>query len=114
MVTSNADRRFILAKERMESFSNEELQRILDNVDIMCYDTFNYDKDTKTFCPVAIAMNLHNIIENPTDIVIKQEMAKRFTPTNIFKGTKGKFYTETRKEDILGLCTEILKKRNEN
>ena len=105
------DPRYILTKQRLESLSNEELQRILDNVDITCWDTFNFDPETKTFCPIAIAMNLHNIVETPTDENVKEKMGERFQPTNIFKGTPGRFYTTNRKEDMINLCTEILNNR---
>jgi len=105
------DQRYVLAKERLRTCTNEELQRILDNLEITCFDTFNYDVSEGKFCPIAIAMNLHKTVENPTDQLVKNEIAKRFTPTNIFKGTPGTFYTTNRREDVINLCKEILNER---
>lgn len=106
------DLRFVLAKERLESLTNEELQRILDNIDITCWDTYNFDEQRETYCPIAIAMNLHKIIIYPTDTLIEKEIGKRFQPSNIFKGTPGKFYTTNRKEDTINLVKQILQQRN--
>lgn len=103
------DLRYKLAKERLETLSKEELQRILDDIDKCTWDTWNYEKETDQFCPIAIAMNLHNTVDNPTDENIKAKMAERFQPTNIFKGTPGEFYTTNRKQDTIKLVTEILK-----
>ncbi len=105
------DQRYILAKERLESCTTEELQRILDNLDITCWDTFHFDKDNKTFCPIAIAMNLHNVLNNPTNEEVKEQMKNRFGVANIFKGTPGNFYTTNRKEDMINLCTAIINSR---
>ena len=102
------DKRYNLAKERFESLSNEELQRVIDNQDLLLFDTFNYNEGK--FCPIAIAMNLHTLPE-PTDALVKEEISRRFNPTNIFKGTAGDFYTINRKDDVIGLCKEILKTR---
>lgn len=106
-----SDKRYILARERFETCTNEEIQRVLDNIDKICWDTHNFDPETSTFCPIAIAMNLHNTVKNPTDQLVKEEIAKRFNPTNIFKGTPGTFYTSNRKEDTINLCNEILNNR---
>jgi len=107
------DKRYTAVRERFESCSDEELQRIIDDQDKLCLDTFNYDLSEKTFCPIALAMNLHNEIKSPTDDLIKEEIGKRFTPTNILKGVDGSFYTSNRKKDILTLCKEILNKRKQ-
>lgn len=108
------DDRYRLVKERLETCSNEELQRIIDDVDHICWDTFNFDKETNTYCPIAIAMNLHHELLNPTDELVMQKINERFDPTNILKGTPGIFYTANRKQDILKLCHEILLNRKQN
>lgn len=105
------DNRYTLAKERLSSLTTDEINRIIDNQDKTLWDTFNYNEGK--FCPIAIAMNLHNTLDNPTDENVKIEMAKRFNPTNIFKGTKGEFYTTNRQEDIIRLCKEILQERGQ-
>lgn len=103
------DRRYQIFKERLESLSAEEIQRIIDNIDSVCLDTFNFDSENKTYCPLAIGMNLHQTITNPTNDIIVEEISKRFTPANALKGVDGKFYTFDRRNDLLSLCHEILK-----
>ncbi len=103
------DNRYQVIKDRLLQLSREEIQRIIDNVDILCLDTFNYDQDNKKYCPLALAMNLHNTIVNPTDSTIKSEIAKRFTPVNVISGVHGNFYRDNRKDDIIKICKEILK-----
>jgi NTP pyrophosphatase (non-canonical NTP hydrolase) len=105
------DQRYVLAKERLRTCTTEELNRILNNLEITCFDTYNYDIEEKKYCPIAIAMNLHNTIDNPSDQLIKEEISKRFVPTNIFKGTPGKFYTTNRRQDVIDLCKEIIAER---
>lgn len=105
----NSDLRYQKAKQRLSSLSDEELKRILCDIDKILFDTHNFNEGK--FCPVAIAMNLHKTIDNPTDERIKNEISKRFRPVNIFKGIKGKFYTDNRREDLINLCKEILQER---
>ena len=46
------DQRYIVAKERLSSLTDEELQRILSNIDLILFDTFNFDEGK--FCPIAV------------------------------------------------------------
>lgn len=102
------DNRYITIKNRLSTLSKDEVQRILDNIDLLCLDTFNYDSDNKKYCPLALAMNLHNSVADPTDQKIKFEIGKRFTPVNVIAGVDGNFYRENRKDDIIKICNEIL------
>lgn len=95
------DARFIVFCERFLKFSTEQLKRIRDNIDLVCFDTFNYDEENKKFCPVAIALNLHKTIENPTNVLVTEAMREYFNPPNALKGVKGDFYTLNRREDLL-------------
>lgn len=106
------DERFRIIKERLSSLSVSELQRIVDNIDIVCFDEFNYNAAEKTYCPLAVALNLHRIVENPSDAVIADELVKRFVPVNIVKGVKGEFYTKNRKKDLLNLCLGLIEEKN--
>lgn len=103
------DLRYILCKTRLESMSSVELNRIVTRTEKMLFDTFNFNEGK--FCPIAIGMNLHELIDNPTDENVKKGISERFSPTNIFKGTPGRFYTTNRKDDIVNLCKEIIGKR---
>lgn len=102
------DRRYLVLKERLSNLSKEEIQNIIDNIDLVCFDTFNYDEDNKKYCPLAVGMNLHNTVSDPTDEKIKNEISKRFLPVNAIKGIAGEFYRENRKDDLLKVCKELL------
>lgn len=103
-----SDRRYLLIKERLCKLTRDEVQRILDNAELLCTDTFNFDSTKQTYCPLALGMNLHVTVQSPTDASIKAQIAKRFFPVNIIKGVEGNFYTENRKSDIINVCKEIL------
>lgn len=105
------DKRYIAIKERFQHLAKNEIQRILDNIDILCVDTFNYDEKEMKYCPLALAMNLHETVNDPTDQKIKIEIAKRFMPVNVISGVEGNFYRENRKDDIVKICTEILNEK---
>lgn len=98
------DKRYELVHQRLSTLTKEQLQRIIDNIDRVCLDTFNFDVQEKTFCPLAVAHNLHETLVSPTDILVKQELSKNYSPVNILKGTPGDFYTTNRKQDLLNLC----------
>ena len=107
----DTDERYLTIKSRLETLTNEEISRIIDNKDRLCVDLLNYDILNDTYCPLAIALNLHNTIKDPNNSKIMIEIEKRFIPVNIVKGLKGKFYTTDRKSDIINLCHEILNDR---
>jgi hypothetical protein len=102
------DLRYELIKGRLRELSVEELQRIVDNIDKVCFDEFNYDATSNRYCPLAVAMCLDKIL-NPSDALIKEEIKKRFSPVNILKGIEGNFYRENRKEDLINLCKNLIK-----
>lgn len=106
------DARLELFRGRLNLFSVEELNEIVENIDSICLDTFNYDEANKTFCPIAVAMGLHKIIDNPTDDIVSEHIALVFNPPNALKGVKGKFYTNSRREDLLNLCLELIKEKS--
>lgn len=102
------DKRYELFRERLMSLSLDEICRIKDDIDVVCFDSFNYDPQTQKYCPLAIGMNLHNIIPSPTDEIIQEEISKRFVPANALKGIDGNFYTVNRRDDLLRLCDEVI------
>lgn len=104
------DNRKQIFLDRLSVLSVQEIQRIKDNIDMICLDTFNYNAEENTFCPLAVGMNLHKSIGNPTDQKIQNEIGKRFQPVNALKGVKGDFYTSNRKKDLLEVCDEVIVK----
>ena len=102
------DKRYSVIKSRLLLLSKEEIQRIVDNIDLVCFDTFNFDEESKKYCPLAIATNLHNTIKNPTNNLIQLELSKRFNPVNAIRGVEGTFYRSDRKNDLIKICKEVL------
>lgn len=105
------DSRYKIFKERLSALTNKEIQRIIDNIDSVCLDTFNYDVTSNKFCPLAIGMNLHETIDKPSNVNVAFEISKRFNPVNALKGVIGTFYTTNRREDLLNVCQEELNDR---
>lgn len=103
------DQRYIKAKERLSSLKTSEIKRILSDIDMILFDTYNFYEGK--FCPIAVAMDLHNTMKEANDEEVKLQISKRFTPVNIFKGVEGEFYTDNRKEDLIAICNEILHER---
>jgi len=101
------DLRYETIKARLSLLSGSEVQRILDNIDQVCFDEFNYDASEGKYCPLAIAMDLQHL-PHPTDLKVKEAISVRFTPVNVIKGVPGQFYTDNRREDLINLCKEIL------
>lgn len=97
--------------ERLGSLPIEGVVRIRNNVDKVCFDTFNYDARTKKFCPLAIGLGLDNTIPNPSNENVSRVIGRFFQPVNALKGVKGTFYTANRKEDLLAVCDEVINGR---
>jgi hypothetical protein len=103
------DKRYQLMKERFMTLSREQLLAMRRNIDITLFDDYNY-QDGK-YCPMAIALDLHNTVQNPTHELIKEEIGKHYVPSNMLKGVEGEFYhgsDEQRKADLLKLIDECL------
>jgi hypothetical protein len=100
------DKRYKLIYNRLSKLTDIEIKRIVGDIDKVCFDTYNY-KDGK-FCMLAIGMNLHHSVFNPTETKIQTEIAKRFFPVNVLKGVSGKFYRTSRKKDLLQVCNDVL------
>lgn len=103
------DLRYETIKSRLSTLSKEEIERILDNIDNVCFDELNYDSSTGKYCPLATAMSLDKL-SNPTDEKIKAEIGKRFQPVNVIKGLPGEFYRDNRKQNLIDLCKKLLNK----
>lgn len=99
-------------KERFRSLTLREVQRIVDNIDRVCLDTYNYDAATDKYCPLAIAKNLHNRAIHPSNSSVSSELGYYFYPVNRLKGVKGTFYRRTRKADLLELCEEVIQEKH--
>lgn len=103
------DARYRAVWNRLSKLTADQLQLIVDNIDRVCLDTFNYDEEKKTFCPLAIAHGLHGWLKNPTDEIVQGVLAEHYAPVNILKGVPGEFYTTNRREDLLEMCQLLVR-----
>lgn len=102
------DARYRAVWDRLSKLTEEQLQLIIDNIDRVCFDTFNYDEKHKTFCPLAIAHGL-DALHEPTDAWVSEILSLYYQPVNILKGVPGEFYTTNRRADLLAICELLLK-----
>ncbi len=108
------DHRYDLMRERLSQLRSDQLLQIVDNIDIVLFDEYNYYDGR--FCPMGVALRCHEL-PNPTDLSVKEMIGKRFTPTNMLKGVTGEFYhgtDEERRRDLLALCNELLQEKYES
>lgn len=111
---AGGDPRWHAMLARFRQLNTMEILRVLNNRHRMCFDTWNYDEDEGTFCPIAIAMNIHALgREWPTDSRVRLLIKTRFPEVNILKGTPGNFYRKDRRGDLTYLCNFLLKERGE-
>lgn len=101
------DLRYEVIKGRLSTLSKPELQTIIDRIDDICFDELNYDPVNHKYCPLAMGLDG---LPDPTDEKVKEAIYKRFNPVNVIKGIPGDFYRESRKEDLLALCKNLLSK----
>ena len=103
------DKRYQIMFERFYALNTNELLNILENVNIICFDTFNYN-DGK-YCPLAVAKKFHETVENPSDDLMKKMLGCFFDPVNILKGVDGDFYRDNRKDDLVKVVANVLRKK---
>lgn len=103
------DARYRAVYDRLSKLSIPQLARIIDNIDKVCLDTYNFDPVEKTFCPLAIAHGLDKCLSNPTDEIVQEELARHYKPVNVLKGVPGTFYTTNRRADLLAICELLIR-----
>lgn len=91
-----------------------ELERVILYRDKMCLDSFNYNEEDKTFCPLAIALELDKNIDNPTHEKVYNNLINKGYKVYNTRGVKGEFYTNNRERDLLIAAKEVLEEKLEN
>jgi len=113
----NYDERRMLMKQRFEELRTVQLARILENINRVCTNDLNYNQQTDSYCPLAIAHSLdmdmpYSDLSNEGVHFALQQLG--YLPVNILKGVEGKFYHGTdkeRKEDLIILVKEVITER---
>lgn len=113
LLTAMNDLRYQLMRERLNTLADSQLQEIIDKIDIILFDEYNYHEGK--FCPMGIALGCHlNFWGKPTNEWVRSQIGEYYKPANMLKGVPGEFYhgnDAERKRDLLALCREIIKSR---
>ena len=102
----NEDPRKIGLKNGLRQLNIEQIKRVINYDKEMVLDTYNYH-DGK-FCPLAVALQLDKIIENPTHDKVFNALSEMGYKIYNTRGIKGSFYTTNRKRDLLQAAYEVL------
>lgn len=110
------DARELALRARLGILTTEELERIKNYSGRLVLDTYCFDGEG--FCPLAIAFNLHNTLENPTEGTVRAkilELGSKRVPNftvSATKGIEGEFFTIDRLRDMMKLLDEELANRD--
>lgn len=98
-------------KNGLRQLNIRQLKRVLDYPDEMVLDEYNYF-DGK-FCPLAVALGLDRTMENPSHDRVYQTLTDLGYDVYNTRGIRGKFYTDSRKEDLIEAAQEVLEEKLE-
>ena len=94
-------------KNGLRQLSTNGLRRVIGYTEKMCLDTFNYNEEDKTFCPLAIGIGLDGMAF-PYNEKVEKELLNRGYEIYNTRGIKGDFYTTRRLRDLLIAASEVL------
>ena len=108
------DQRFENIYNALNALRDQQIWNILLYEGEMCYDTYNFDPNTKRYWPFAVALGVPkaNDIETMTDQLCKEKIREEGFDTNPMSGVLGEFYTTNRKKDIELVCWIILSEQS--
>lgn len=99
-------------KQGLRQLTNIEIIRLLNYEGEIILDDYNYHNDQ--FCPLAIALDLHTAMTDPTDQKVKDYLHEQGYKIFNTRGIKGNYYTGNRLEDLLTTAHEILHERKKH
>jgi hypothetical protein len=100
-------------KNGLRQLNEIQLQRVIDYPHEMVLDEVNYDADTGRFCPLAVALDLPRIMEQPTHQLVFDTLTTLGYKVYNTRGIKGDFYTTNRKEDLITAAKEVLQEKRQ-
>lgn len=120
------DRKRIL-EERLYLLSIEQLNKIISlDENLLCHDEFNFNNKKQTYCPLAVALGVPELIDSISNIRPTNELVTELIKfkahalygkdfiLNPTKGVEGEFYHGTnveRDRDLKQLIREIVEKK---
>ncbi len=105
----NEDPRKTGLKNGLRQLTVEQIKRVIDYPGEMVLDEYNYE-DGK-FCPLATALDLQNVMSEPTHDKVFNHLTNSGYKVFNTKGIKGEFYTNNRLQDLLTAAKEVLEEK---
>lgn len=119
---SRDDPRYMALRRGLEQLSSRQLTLLAGHVasgDPVVVDGCNYDPVSGAWCPLAVALDVTRVlrrdgIEVTTDEEAKEHIVGIGTRTNPgfglnpMRGIVGRFFTSSRREDLLQACRDVL------
>ena len=119
---SNSDPRYLALRRGLEQLNRHQLTVLTGHVECggpMVVDGCNYDPVSDTWCPLAVALEVDRILQDEGRIVATDQEAKqqivdigtRTNPAfglNPMHGIFGRFFTTSRRSDLLRACRDVL------
>jgi hypothetical protein len=103
------DLRKLAILDHLRQLSIDQLMRILEYREPILTDTYNY-KDGR-FCALAVALNLPEIVKNPSHEIIYSIIALSGYSICNLKEIPGTFYTTNRSADLIEATREVLREK---
>ena len=118
----NEDGRCQALRTGLEQLDDADLRRLRDHLDgsqPLVLDAANFDPATATWCPLAVALGLHEeagplpVDDRAAKEVILAEGRRKYGAfsLNPLSGTDGVFFRQNRYEDLRALVTYLVSQR---
>lgn len=123
---SRNDPRYTALRRGLEQLNRHQLTVLEKHVESgspMVVDGCNYDPASRTWCPLAVALEVERVLRDEGIAVGTDEEAKEYivnigTRTNPkfglnpMHGVVGKFFTDSRRNDLLQACRDVLDEKS--
>lgn len=120
--SSRDDPRYMALRKGIEQLNRNQLTVLVGSVESgnpMIVDGCNYDPVSRTWCPLAVALEVERILRDEgitasTDEEAKEHIVRIGTRTNPgfglnpMSGVVGSFFTRSRRDDLLQACRDVL------
>lgn len=119
---SRDDPRYTALRKGLEQLNRYQLTVLAEHVasgNPVVVDGCNYDPTRGTWCPLAVALDVPGVLRRDGIVVTTDEDAKRHIVSigtrtnpgfglNPMRGIVGRFFTRSRRSDLLQACREVL------
>ena len=120
--SSRNDPRYVTLRRGLEQLNRHQLTVLARHVESgsrMVVDGCNYDPSSRSWCPLAVALEVDRVLHDEGMAVATDEEARecivnigtRTNPRfglNPMRGVVGSFFTVSRRNDLLQACVDVL------